>query len=542
MSIDINDWDEQVDVLVLGYGGAGAAAAIEAAERGADTLVIERFNGGGATRLSGGIYYAGGGTDLQKAAGYDDTPEQMFAYLQRETEGEAVAEEVLRSFADRSVENFEWLKSRGVHFPPQNFAPIKTSYPNDATTLYYSGNEKSLPYRERVKPAPRGHRPLGPGLTGNLLFEPLRDAARAAGVQVWYRTKAVRLITNEAGDVIGAEVERLSSSLAVRGVQRLLYYAATYGGAVSPAALKGFRSLLERWEKRFSVSKRIRSRGGVVISTGGFIYNPELTDRYLNQYRGTMRLGTIGDDGSGIRLGTDVGAAVRKMERGTAWMFINPPAALPRGLLLNRKGERVTNEELYGAALGEAIAEDHDGKAILLLDRRIFEQTRDEVIHDRKAFFQSMTAVINLYINNEKAADLATLEAKIGMPRGSLEAAVARYNAGVEAGDDETGKGSDNLQSIGTPPFYAINADIDNWKFLSPTISLGGLDVDGVSAQVIRKDGSRIQGLYAAGRAAAGVSSQHYVSGLSVADGIFAGRNAGRSASAATDTRVSHRG
>ncbi|MBW2391664.1 MAG: FAD-binding protein, partial [Deltaproteobacteria bacterium] len=81
MDAERSQWDEEVDVLVLGYGGAGAAAAIEAAERGANTLVIERFNGGGATRLSGGIYYAGGGTDLQKAAGYDDSADEMFAYL-----------------------------------------------------------------------------------------------------------------------------------------------------------------------------------------------------------------------------------------------------------------------------------------------------------------------------------------------------------------------------------------------------------------------------------------------------------------------------
>jgi len=537
-----SQWDEEVDVLVLGYGGAGAAAAIEAAERGANTLVIERFNGGGATRLSGGIYYAGGGTDLQKAAGYDDSADEMFAYLLRETEGRAVPEEVLRAFADRSVENFEWLKARGVHFPHQSFAPIKTSYPSDETTLYFSGNEKSLPYCDRVKPAPRGHRPLGPGLTGNLLFEPLREAARAAGVRVLYRTKAIRLIVDRTGGVIGADVERLSSSLVVRAVQRLLYYAATYGGAMLPAALRRFSALLKSWERRFSTRLRIRARGGVVISTGGFIYNPEWTDRHLRQYHGTLRLGTIGDDGSGIELGVDAGAAVRNMERGTAWMFINPPAALPKGLLLNRKGGRVTNEELYGAALGEAIAEHHAGKAILLLDRRIFEQTRYELLHDRKAFFQSLTALINLYINNKKAADLGTLEASIGLPGGVLEAAVARYNAGVERNEDEMGKGSECLQRIETPPFYAINADLDNWKFLSPTISLGGLDVDGLSAQVLREDGSAIRGLYAAGRAAAGVSSQHYVSGLSLADGLFAGRNAGRSASGAADPSAENRG
>ncbi len=524
-------WDDEVDVLVLGFGGAGAAAAIEAAERGATALVIERFNGGGATRLSGGIYYAGGGTDLQKAAGYDDTPEQMYEYLQQETGGEAVADEVLREFADRSVENFEWLKARGVQFPPQGFAPIKTSYPSDETTLYYSGNEKSARYCENVTPAPRGHRPIGHGLTGSEIFEPLREAARGAGVRVRYRTKATRLIADAAGRVIGAEIESLSRSLAVVAVQRLLYYAATYVGAALPSALRLFKSLLERWEKAFSKSQCIRARGGVVISTGGFIYHQEWCDRHLPQYRGTMRLGTIGDDGSGIQLGIDAGAGLRKMNRGTAWMFINPPQSLTKGILVDREGIRVTNEELYGASLGEAIAEHHAGRAVLLLDRRIFEQTRNEIFHDRKAIFQSLTALINLYINRVRADSVRELEAKTGMPKGALERAVSRYNDGVERGDDEMGKASDCLQRIETPPYYAVDADIDNWKFLSPSISLGGLDVDGQSGRVLREDGTPIPGLYAAGRAAAGVASQSYVSGLSVADGIFSGRIAGRSAS-----------
>jgi len=528
-------WDEEHDVVVLGYGGAGAAAAIEAAERGARTLVVERFEGGGATRLSGGIYYAGAGTDLQQAAGYDDTPEQMLEYLRCETEGKAVDDEVLREFVDCSVDNFEWLRARGVRFPDQGFAPIKTSYPSEETTLYFSGNEKSPPYSDGADPAPRGHRPIGPGLTGNLLFDPLRRAAGAAGVQVAYRTKATRLITNTGGRVVGVEVRSLDASRPVVAVQRLLYYAATYGGASLPVALRAFKWMLERWEDRHSSVRRIRARGGVVIATGGFIYNPDWNARYLPRYAKTMRLGTIGDDGSGIALGQSVGGAVRKMERGTAWMFINPPAATCKGVLLDRDGERVCNEELYGAALGEAIAEHHDGRAVLLLDRRIWEETRHELLHDRKAFFQSLTAAINLWLNNAKADSLAALERKVGARAGALEEAVARYNAGVGARKDECGKSAEFLQVLDQAPYYAIDADIDNWRFLSPSITLGGLDVNGLTSAVKRGDGTAIEGLYAAGRAAAGVCSQHYVSGLSIADGVFAGRKAGASAAAASE-------
>lgn len=58
------------DVIVIGFGGAGACATIEAADAGASVLVLERFDGGGATSRSGGVVYAGGGTTTQREAGF----------------------------------------------------------------------------------------------------------------------------------------------------------------------------------------------------------------------------------------------------------------------------------------------------------------------------------------------------------------------------------------------------------------------------------------------------------------------------------------
>ena len=55
-------WDIEADVVVVGFGAAGACAALEAAARGCDVVLLDRFSGGGATALSGGVIYAGGGT------------------------------------------------------------------------------------------------------------------------------------------------------------------------------------------------------------------------------------------------------------------------------------------------------------------------------------------------------------------------------------------------------------------------------------------------------------------------------------------------
>jgi 3-oxo-5alpha-steroid 4-dehydrogenase len=524
-------WDEEVDVAVIGFGGAGSAAAIEAAESGVSVLVIERFRGGGATKMSGGIMYSGGGSDLQKQAGFNDDPEEMFKYLACET-GDAVEEQVLRDFCEKSVSNFRWVEGHGVPYP-FSFQAGKSSYPSNETTLYYSGNECAPPYCEKARPAPRGHRALGKGLTGDVFYRALKQKTIAAGARIRYRTQSRKLITDDRGSVVGVEILAQPSNFFLQGVHELLFFCGTYLGALNLTLLKMFRSLLERFENRFGRVLRIRVKGGVVLASGGFIYNPEMTQANIPKYAKTMRLGTIGDSGSGITLGQSVGADVRKMERGTAWMFINPPAGLPKGILLSRKGERVCNEELYGAALGENIAEHHDGRAILLLDHKSWKESRNQIFRERKVTFQTIMGFINLYLNNRKSRSLEKLAQKCGMPADALHDAVDIYNAGVASGTDAMGKSATSLQMVDTPPYHAVNCDIDNGKFLTPSISLGGLSTDGTSGQVLRRDGSPIEGLYAAGRSAAGICSHSYVSGLAIADCIYSGRNAGRSAARA---------
>ena len=77
-----SSFDRCHDVVVVGHGAAGGAAAIEAARAGADTLVLERMSrGGGTTALSTGLTYLGGGTAIQRACGFDDSPESMQRYV-----------------------------------------------------------------------------------------------------------------------------------------------------------------------------------------------------------------------------------------------------------------------------------------------------------------------------------------------------------------------------------------------------------------------------------------------------------------------------
>ncbi len=164
-----------------GFGAAGACAALEAAAAGCSVLVLDRFAGGGATSLSGGVVYAGGGTPQQHAAGVTDSAEAMFGYLRTEVRrrgaGRDASRVLRRQHGDaRPGWRVTACRSRA------RLCPDKTSYPTNRHYLYYSGSEVSA--RAAAPPAPRGHRARGRGTSGGLLFARLAGAVRRAGVQV----------------------------------------------------------------------------------------------------------------------------------------------------------------------------------------------------------------------------------------------------------------------------------------------------------------------------------------------------------------------
>ena len=103
---DVPQWDREADVVVIGFGAAGACAAIEAAEAGCEVLVLERASGGGGTSaLSTGQIYLGGGTRIQQVCGFEDSPEEMFKYLMASC-GPGADEAKIRLYCDNSVAPF----------------------------------------------------------------------------------------------------------------------------------------------------------------------------------------------------------------------------------------------------------------------------------------------------------------------------------------------------------------------------------------------------------------------------------------------------
>lgn len=538
------NWDLDTDFLVVGSGAAGASAAAEATAQGLRVTMIDRYAGGGASAASGGVLYAGGGTAIQRAAGVDDSPENMLAYLSMETRG-CVTESTLRRFCEQSAETVDWLTAKGVEFRASLY-PDKTSYPQIDYFLYHSDNSLLPEYAARAKPAARGHRGAGRlsrkqmltavGLGGSIVW-PLHDWLRDRGANFMPYTEARQLLVDRSGRVIGAKLLELPAGDAraefiahQRAAQRLY--------ALIPPILPGAHYLLRFAVRRFKkaaaieatrrVVRYVRARKGLCLAAGGFVFNRRMLAHHAPRYLSGYPLGTPGDDGSGIHLGLTAGGATDRMDNVTAWRFINPPKAWAEGIVVNRAGERMVNEMAYGARLGHEIAEKHDGRAWLILDGALIEKSRQQIAPGKTLAFQRDLARLNMMLGRRKAKTLAALAKRLDIDAAGLERTVERYRQAAEGvAADDFGKPASDCATLLQPPFMAIDVGLAAKLFPCPTLTLGGLVVDEDTGEVRNTAGQSIAGLYAAGRTAVGVSSGLYVSGLSIADGIFSGRRAG---------------
>jgi 3-oxo-5alpha-steroid 4-dehydrogenase len=521
------EWDDEADVVIVGFGAAGATAAIEARQQGQSVIVLDRFQGGGATVLSGGVVYAGGGTRQQKESGIEDSPDNMFRYLQTETQG-CVSDELLREFCENSAADMEWLESLGLDFPG-NATLEKTSYPHNPHFLYYSGNEGNPANKPIATPAPRGHRHRSGGQAGNELFSALKKATYASGARVTLQTKVTRLIVDENNQVIGVEAKQMKSGTWAARVHALTMKVLNKFSVYGIVLILGRQKHLEKLEAEASITYRVKCNKGVVLASGGFINNRQMKDHYLPKYNKTMINGSIGCDGSGIHLGQSMGGDTRLMERASAWRFINPPLSLAKGIVVNAKGERYCNEGAYGAQIGYQMCEFNDGVGWVILDEKLYKEAKREIMPWKMLFFQTIMYTFTLLSNRHKGESIEELAEHAGFDKDTFTKNIDDYNKVVRGeAEDPHQKSTEFLQELNQGPYYAINISKDSPTFPLPIITFGGLSVDEQTRQVQREDGSLVDGLYAVGRAAASLPSNHYMSGFSIADCVFTGRKAAR--------------
>ncbi len=477
---DVSEWHKETDVAIVGFGGAGGCAAIEAADAGAAVTIFELASAsGGSTAMSSAEIYMGGsgGTRVQRACGFEDSTEDMFTYMMM-CAGPQADEGKIRNYCVNSLAHFDWLCELGV--------PFKDSFHEERAImcltddgLLYTGSEKAYPFKDHAKPAPRGHNLYIEGDNGGPLFMKIvsENVEKRDSISVEFETRALTLIVNDDDEVVG---------LVIRQDQKEL---------------------------------NVRAHRGVILCAGGFNMNDEMVKKYAPKLTaGNEAIGNPGDTGTGIMMGMSVGGAAINMHEGFISIPYYPPASITYGIVVNDKGQRFINEDVYHSRLGQAVL-DQSG------DRFYFILTVDHYGDYEK--FNFMGASIA-----GTGESIEELEEELGLRRGTLESTVRIYNEDVEAGEDtQFHKAPEWLQKLELP-LVALDITPGRGVFV-PYFTLGGLDTL-PTGEVVDPQRKVIPGLYAAGRTACGVvrRADGYSSGMSVGDATFTGRLAGRQAAA----------
>jgi 3-oxo-5alpha-steroid 4-dehydrogenase len=376
---------------------------------------------------------------------------------------------------------------------------------------------------------------VGRGTSGRVLYRRLAESVARRQIRVLRQTTARELVLDEDGRVIGVECSSLvGAPPAARAAHRWLARLGAKPFIYAPALGRALYRLADRLERRYARPLRVRAERGVVLTAGGFIANRAMVREHAPAFRGGLALGTPGDDGAGLRLGLAAGGVADRLDRISAWRFVSPPTALISGLLVDGAGARICDESRYGAAVAEAIITQADGKAWLLMDRRLI-RTALRQLRRQTLWFQRLQALYLLTSARVSAPTLDQVAEKAGVDPAGLRASVqAHLDALRDGKDDPTGKPAEFVRAINQPPYSLIDVSVrPRLGFPCPMITLGGLQVDEQTGQVRSSLGGTVPGLYAAGRSAVGICSTSYVSGLSLADCVFSGRRAGRNVIAA---------
>ena len=476
---DVTQWDMDTDVVVVGFGGSGACAAIEAADAGAKVIIFEVSSAsGGSTALSSAEIYMGGngGTRVQQACGWHDSTEAMFNYLLA-CAGPQADENKIRNYCEGSLDHFNWLVAQGVPFKDSEFKERAIMALTD-DCLLFTGSESAWPFNEQAEPCPRGHNLKIEGDNGGPLFmKIMTENVVKRNVDVHYDARTLSLIVDEQGEVHGV-VARIDMQ-----------------------------------------EVNVRARKGVVLCAGGFVMNEAMVKKYAPQLaRCTTQIGNPGDTGGGILMGQGVGARAINMHEGFVTIPYYPPSSLTFGIFVNAQGQRFINEDSYHGRVAS--------HALRQLGERVFlvAGVREYGDYEKVSYMGAPVGG-----TGETIEELA-LELKL--PSGQLEATLAYYNEQAKQGVDPLfNKNAKWLRTL-EPPFVALDCTPGqgaNW----PYFTLGGLDTL-PSGEVLNNNDDIIPGLYAAGRTACGVPrrGEGYSSGISVGDATFSGRMAGKAVAA----------
>jgi succinate dehydrogenase/fumarate reductase flavoprotein subunit len=531
VSIGNADLKQHYDVIVLGAGAGGMAAASVAAHEGLSVLLVEKTDRlGGTTAISGGMVWAPN-TVAAKKEGQADTVEDARNYLNAVI-GDLPGAGLRQTYLERAPEAIAYLgRNTAVDLVPLAF------YPD-----YYPDLPGATLKGRVLEPRPFDGRTLGEAF--RLLRDPLPEFTLFGGMMV-SRTDIphFRRMFRSPRSAL-----RVALLLIKYGLHRLnLHRGSTLvlGNALAGRLVKSLKDhsvavALETDVTRLLMENgrvggveiagadgpvTVRARRGVILATGGFSHNQEMRQTYLPERAGPLSAVAPGATGDGLALGLTAGSSfpagnesnafwvpVSTFRRNNGAEAVYPHTVTDRGkpgmLAVASDGRRFTNEANSYHEFVTAMLRTDTGRSAVPC-HLICDST--SLWRYGLGAVKPMTARRAPYLKSGyliEAPDLNGLAARIGVCPTALAKTVARYNSDAETGSDTLfGRGANAyhkyvgdaenspnpcMRPLTDPPYYAVKLQPGDLG------TAGGLGTDG-NARVLAESGAPIPGLYACG-------------------------------------------
>jgi succinate dehydrogenase/fumarate reductase flavoprotein subunit len=544
------EFEHATGVVVVGSGAGGLTAAVAARDAGCEVIVLESMEqvGGSTAKSGGGLWIPN--NHLMKAAGVDDSYEAALTYMNEiiPEKGPASSKELRETYLQNGPEMVKWLEGLGFK------AVYARGYPD-----YYP---------ERPGGCAEGRCLEGDLFDPRLLGKQWKDrvqampvpmrAVEARNLPLFLRTWSgfsatmdIILVRTMLWRLVGRQRVSMGASLIGQLLKVLLDRSVSvWINSPLVSLIREGDAVVGVTAKKDGKEVRIRAAHGVILAAGGFEHNDAMRQQYQQHPISTeWTVGAPGNVGRGIQAGIDVGAAVEMMDeawwmptlmlKGGPWTLLFE-RSLPYSMIVDSSGQRFMNESQSYVDCGHQQYQRHKVvpaiPAYLILDSR--HRNNYIIGSDMMPRITPKSALKNGRI--AKADSLPELARKMGIAEAGLVATAKRFSQFAKSGRDEDFHRGDsaydryysdpkvkpnpNLGPIEKPPFYALKV----WP--GDLGTMGGLLVD-EHARVLRKDGSAIRGLYAAGNNTASVMGRTYPGpgstiGPAMVFGMIAGRHA----------------
>ncbi len=532
---------DNYDVIVVGSGAGAFISALAATKNGASVLMLEKGSewGGTSSKSGGGVWVPNNKNIAQ--AGVKDSDEDAFKYMRAVIPENEVDDATIQNYIKHAPEMMSFLEA--------NTELTYTPVPGYAD--YYPDIEGWKEGGRTMDPSPVDGRQLPADMLEKIVDSPRASKAFSKfqmsileGVQILAKTPG--WVGVFMGIIIGYYKD-IPARLSGKADRRLCQGNALVSALYLATQKQGVELVLETavtdlQESQGRISgvtlengKTITANKGVIIAAGGFEHNKQMREQYMPGPTETS-------NSSGVKTNTgDLISAAMKAGADTALMdeaWWAPTAMTPFGptvlfsekskpglIIVDKKGQRFMNEAItynsYGDCFYEAHKKGHDVfPAYCILDNHYRTKYMFGGVVQGEAMPDFMSkAMIGDDKMLVKADTLEELAEKIGVDINGLKDTMVKVKKYAETGiDEEFGRGSDDHDTMYGDPEVTPNAcwgPMDKGPYYATKMLLGDLGTKGGlrinhQGQVLRADGSSIEGLYAAGNSTASIMGSKY--------------------------------